>query len=93
MARRLPVFARIRMEDVGISFVRTRNRELYGVFASMTPLRFEKGSVRTVKNGVVYEIPTVRVRRRPILYILSIYAPRFIDLSLTDKIETLVHEL
>lgn len=94
MAFRLPVFAHIRMDQVGISFVRTRNRELFGIYASMTPLRFENGSFQTTRKGVVYEIPEVRGPfKKPILYILSIYAPRFIDLCVTAKIDTLIHEL
>ncbi len=91
---RLPVFSQIQMDKVGISFVRARNRELYGVYASMTPLRFQNGAVRTVRDGVTYEIPPVYDRRkRPLLYVLSIYSPRFIDLPLREKIETLIHEL
>ena len=94
MVFRLPVFAAIRMDQVAVSFVRTRNRAMYGVFASVTPLRFPGGKLRSAEKGKILEMPALTDRQnRPILYILSIYAPRFIDLQITDKVNTLVHEL
>ena len=91
---RLPVFAAIRMEHVAISLVRTRNREMHGVFASVTPLRFPGGNLRSFEGGTLLEMPTLNdEQNRPILYILSIYAPRFVDLTVTVKINTIVHEL
>lgn len=94
MAFRLPVFSAIRMNDVAISLIRARNREKFGVFASMTPLRFENGSFQGMRGGHLYEMPRLYdEQNRPLLYVLSIYLPRFTDLSLSDKIRTLVHEL
>lgn len=91
---RLPVFAAIRMEHVAISLVRTRNREMHGVFASVTPLRFPGGNLRSLEGGTLLEMPTLNdEQNRPILYILSIYAPRFVNLTVTVKINTIVHEL
>lgn len=95
MTLRLPEFSHIRLEQVGFSFCRTRNRERFGVWASMTPLRFEGGAVMIVKDGVSWRIPEVRLRKKeaPLLYIFSVYVPRFIDLPLLEKIETIAHEL
>lgn len=91
---RLPVFAPIRMRHVAVSLVRTRNRDMYGVFASMTPLRFPGGELRSVEGGKLLEMPSLTDKQGcPVLYVLSIYVPRFIDLSITEKINTLVHEL
>lgn len=95
MTVRLPEFSSIRIERVGFSFVRARNRERFGVWASMTPLRFQAGAFETVRDGRRWRIPEVRLRKKdePLLYILSVYVPRFIDLPLLEKIDTLVHEL
>ena len=91
---RLPVFAAIRMDHVAVSLVRTRNRRMYGVFASVTPLRFPGGNLRSAEGGKILEMPSLTDRQnRPILYVLSIYVPRFVDLPITEKINTLVHEL
>lgn len=95
MTLRLPEFSHIRLERVGFSFCRTRNRERFGVWASMTPLRFEAGATQIVKEQVRWRIPEVRLRKKdePLLYIFSVYVPRFIDLPLLEKIETIAHEL
>jgi len=92
---RLPEFAAVRMERVGISFCRTRNNERFGVWASMSPLRFENGLEICERNAVRWRMPVLQIRKKdlPLLYVLSIYVPRFFDLSLIEKIETLVHEL
>ena len=95
MVLRLPVFALVRMDRVGISFCRTRQKGNYGVWASMTPLKFEGGMTETLRGGQRWAMPEVRLRKKgePLLYVLSIYVPRFMDLPLLSKIETLAHEL
>ncbi|MGI5831925.1 MAG: hypothetical protein ACOX6D_05260 [Thermoguttaceae bacterium] len=91
---RLPIFSRIRIENVALSLVRTRSRELYGIYASMTPLRFARGELRGMRDGRLLEMPQLTDREnRPVLYVLTIYIPRFVDLSITEKINTLIHEL
>ena len=91
---KLPVFSQIRMENIAVSLVRTRKREMYGVFASMTPLRFEGGGLRGKRNNRLLEMPLLHDKEnRPILYVLSIYIPRFVDLPIGEKIDTLIHEL
>ena len=94
MVFRLPAFSQIRMEHVAVSLIRTRTREMYGVFASMTPLRFEGGQLRGKRNSRLVEMPLLYDKEhRPILYVLSIYIPRFVNLPIREKIETLIHEL
>lgn len=82
------------MADVAISFRQTRHNENYGVFASLTPLRFKDGAVTEKRRGCFWTIPPVRDNTgHAFLYVLTVYMPRFANLTLTEKIETLVHEL
>ena len=94
MVLRIPEFLHVDLEKIGFSFCRTRNREMYGAFAAVFPLRFEGGKSTLLRNGVLWRIPDVFDRqKKQLLYILAVYVPRFINLPLLDKIDTLVHEL
>ncbi len=90
-----PIFQRYDLDYVGFAFRTSRNDSMSGVFASLTPLRFEGGATATFRRGAFWKAPDVfdASGRFKLLYILTIYAPRFLNLSLKDKIETLTHEL
>ncbi len=90
-----PIFQKYDLDYVGFSCRTTRNDAQRGVFASLTPLRFEGGARATFRRGAFWKTPNVLdgEGRVKLLYILTIYAPRFLNLSLRDKIETITHEL
>lgn len=91
---RLPELRHIDMRRVGVGFSQTRHSAPHGVFASTHPLRFEGGAETTVRRGRSWKIQRFfKKDGTECLYILYFYMPRFIDLSLTDKLETIVHEL
>jgi hypothetical protein len=94
MTRRLPDLSHIDMQRVAVGVCQTRNGASHGVFATLTPLRFEGGEV----------VKTLRGRRRRIqplhdqagqefLYLLNFYLPRFLNLPLEEKLSTITHEL
>jgi predicted metallopeptidase len=92
--RRLPEFSHIRMDDVAVSFSQTRKRVMYGTFASLTPLRFANGASSETKHGRVYRIqPLLDGSGREMLYLLTFYLPRFLDLPMREKLITALHEL
>ena len=94
MVARLPELDHIDLSRVGISFAQARNRKTFGMFASLTPLRFQNGSPITVKHGHRYQVQQVRDRDgREMLYILKFYLPRFLDLDFREKLVTILHEL
>lgn len=95
IVQRLPVFASVEMNRVAVSFNWTRVEGRFGVWASLTPLRFEGGAVEKKRYGISWRMPEVRVDgfERPLLYVLSIYVPRFLDLPVREKMETVIHEL
>ncbi|MGL6196952.1 MAG: hypothetical protein ACRC2T_19235 [Thermoguttaceae bacterium] len=82
------------MSRVAVSFSQTKNSSAYGVFASLTPLKFEGGEEFTTRRGRTWRIQSlVREDGTNYLYILYVSVPRFMALSLSQKLETIVHEL
>lgn len=106
MCAKVPEFHTIDMQRVAVSFTLTRNDSKFGVYASLTPLRFEGGQRTQVQRGRTWEVQRVLrqsktsndVARIPdeesdYLYILYVCVPRFMNLPLTSKLETITHEL
>jgi predicted metallopeptidase len=91
---RLPELAHIDLDRVAISFSQARKAALHGIFASLTPLRFAGGSVVTTRRGRQVRVePVSDSTGREMLYILSVYLPRFQNLDFREKLITVVHEL
>jgi len=94
MCFRIPELRHIDMSRVAVGFSQTKNSAPFGVFASTTPLRFENGESVQHRRGRFW---TLQRHFRPdgieYLYILYFYVPRFIELPLSQKLDTIVHEL
>ncbi|MEQ8211766.1 MAG: putative metallopeptidase [Lacipirellulaceae bacterium] len=94
MIARLPEFSHIDFDRVAVSLVQARRDVSHGIYASLTPLRFEGGAREKRTRGRRYLVQSVCDRQgREYLYILSIYLPRFLNTSLEEKLATLLHEL
>lgn len=91
---RVPEFAGIDMDRVAVSFTQSRNNSKYGVYASLTPLKFENGRETTWRHDRFWRIQRLlREDGSEYLYILYFCVPRFMNLKLSEKMETIVHEL
>jgi hypothetical protein len=94
MIARLPELSHIDLSRVSVGFCQARKRVTHGLFASLTPLRFAGGAETTIRRGRPYTIQRLADREgREMLYVLSFYLPRFMDLDLREKLITIVHEL
>jgi hypothetical protein len=93
MAARLDEFRHIDMSRVAVSFRQTRRRMSYGLFASLTPLRFAGGQTHSIRRGRKLSIQRVEIDGREMLYVLNFYLPRFLDLPFREKLTTIAHEL
>jgi hypothetical protein len=94
IAHTMPELGHVDMNRVAVSFGQTRVRTSWGVYASLTPLRFEGGAVVGKKRGRTYAIQQLVDRSgREMLYILTFYLPRFQDQSFREKLVTIFHEL
>ncbi|MDR3109575.1 MAG: hypothetical protein LBU65_07810 [Planctomycetaceae bacterium] len=84
----------IDMEQVGVSFARTKNIAPFGIYASTYPLRFEDGKRTIQRNGRWLTHKQIQnAGGVEYLYIINFYMPRFIDLKFNVKLETIIHEL
>ncbi|MCR4411362.1 MAG: putative metallopeptidase [Thermoguttaceae bacterium] len=94
MTARLPELAHIDMARVAVGFSQARKNVGHGLFASLTPLRFAGGRTETVRRGRRWTIQRlVDASGREMLYVLTFYLPRFLDLEFHEKLSTIVHEL
>ncbi len=94
MTRRVAALDHIRMERVAVGFCQTRSAVSHGVYASLTPMRFENGSLETQRNGRRYTMQRLLAPDgRDFLYMLNFYVPRFLMTDFRNKLITTVHEL
>lgn len=94
MVARLPELSHIDMAQVCVAFSSARSRSPYGIQASLTPLRFQGGELEGKRRGRRYRVQrVVDIHGNEVLYILTAYLPRFMDLPLDEKLITVLHEL
>lgn len=94
MIGRLPELAHIDLDRVAVVYSRARNTSKYGIYASLTPLRFENGRSTTERRGRLYTIQrVVGADGLEMLYILTFCLPRFMNLPFDEKLVTVLHEL
>lgn len=86
-------FSHIKPDQLVISSSQTRTAGVQGVYACVTPLRFENGSRTAVRRNRVYRMPDTMVGGIEKLYVVTFYLPRFIDLDYNEKLVTVFHEL
>lgn len=91
---RLEAFRHVDLEQVALRVCQTRRDDRHGVYASLTPLRFAGGATETVRRRRRWRVqPICDEHGREMLYLLSFYLPRFLDLPLDEKLATVCHEL
>ena len=94
MIARVPALRHIDLPVVGLSVAQTRKPVRHGLWASLTPLRFSGGAEVETRRGRPYTCQAVCDRSgRRLLYIMTFYLPRFVDLSQREKLATFIHEL
>lgn len=97
ITQRMKEFGHIDPERVMVCVSSTRGGGVHGTYAKIHPLRFENGSRTTVvrrrRGTALYEIPPVIHQGREMLYVIYFLVPRFLNLSLREKLITIVHEL
>ena len=94
MATRLDQLRHVDMSRVAVSFSQTRRAGSQGMFASLTPLRFAGGRMHVFRRKRRWGIQRLfDPDGLEMLYILTFYLPRFLDLPLREKLTTVLHEL
>ncbi|MDR2169319.1 MAG: hypothetical protein LBP59_04185 [Planctomycetaceae bacterium] len=91
---RVPALNHIDMRRVAVCYSQTRHSAPVGTFACVTPLRFKDGArTKQTRCGEVTLHTYFGDNGVEYLYIIYFYIPRFIELKLSQKLETIVHEL
>lgn len=94
MASRLAELSHVDMDRVAVGICHARSSTPYGVYATLTPLRFAGGERERKVRGRRVAIERVADESgAEFLYLLNFYLPRFQDLPLEEKLTTVVHEL
>ena len=86
-------FRHIDMQRVVVTFAQTRSPVSWGMQARLTPLRFEGGSLFQVREGKHWTVQRLFHDGREMLYVLTFYLPRFLNLPYHEKLVTVFHEL
>jgi len=94
MIARTPELAHVDLSRVAVTFSQARKGVSWGMYASLTPLRFAGGSLTTVRRGRQYQVQRiVDGSGQEMLYLFSFYLPRFMNLVFREKLITVFHEL
>ncbi len=94
MVARVEPLRHIDMSRVAVSFAQTRRSGSYGMYASLTPMRFAEGQLHMIRRKRRWGIQRLYdPDGREMLYILNFYLPRFLDLPFREKLITTMHEL
>lgn len=93
VCRRLPVFQHIDMDQVAVAFAQTRSGVTHGLQAKLTPMRFEAGAMTTRRGRQLWTVQRLFQGEEEMLYILTFYLPRFLNLTYREKLVTVFHEL
>ncbi len=94
IAVRLRELQHVDVTRIAFSFAQTRKPVRHGMWASLTPMRFAGGAPTGIRNGRPYAVQRLfGVDGQEMLYVLTFYLPRFMELSFADKLVTVFHEL
>lgn len=93
ITNRHEAFLHIDMSRVAVCFAQARSKVLHGLQAKLTPMRFENGSLTSMRNGQEWTVQRLHLNKREMFYILTFYLPRFLEQSFQEKFVTILHEL
>lgn len=93
ICRHHPEFRHIDMDRMVVTFAQTRSPVEWGMQAKLTPLRFRNGSLTERRDGRIWTVQRLFHEGREVLYILTFYLPRFLNLTYSEKLVTVFHEL
>ena len=81
------------MSRVVVTYAQTRSNVEWGMQAKLTPMRFEGGALTELRDERRYTVQRLYHDGQEMMYILTFYLPRFLNLSYSEKLVTVFHEL
>ncbi len=94
LVARTATLAHVDMERVAVGFTQARKPTVHGMYAALTPLRFAGGRTHSVHRGRKWGVERLFAPDgREMLYVLTFYLPRYLNLPFREKLTTVLHEL
>ena len=97
ITRRVDDFKHVDPSRVMVCVATTRSGGVHGAYAKIHPLRFENGARTTLvkrrRGSVRCDITPVERQGVEMLYVIYVLVPRFLNLTLREKLVTIFHEL
>ncbi len=94
MVAQTPPLAHIDIDRVAVGFTQARKPTAHGLYAALTPLRFAGGGRYWVHGGRTWGVQRLFAPDgREMLYVLTFYLPRYLNLPFREKLATVMHEL
>lgn len=93
ISRCQPEYRHIDMSRVAVTYAQTRSPVEWGMQAKLTPMRFEGGALTCLRDGRRWGAQRLYQDGEEMLYILTFYLPRFLNLPFEEKMVTVFHEL
>ncbi len=94
MTSRLEELRHIDMTRVAVGFAQTRRAGVQGMYATLAPMRFSGGRMHVRRRKQRWAMQRLFAPDGgEMLYILTFYLPRFLDLPFREKLTTVLHEL
>ncbi len=93
LCAKIPLLSHIDTKRIRLYATQTRTNSKHGYYAKIVPMRFPDGKPVRVKKTHSETIQQITSPDGDILYLIYLYVPRFLEVTLEEKILTLVHEL
>ena len=90
----VPELSHIDVTQVAFAFAQARKAVMHGMQASLTPMRFKGGALTGDVRGRRMTVQRLYdADGDEMLYIYTVYLPRFMNLDFHEKLVTIFHEL
>jgi hypothetical protein len=93
LCARVPEFAHIDPQRLLLGVARSRTQTAGGAYAKIVPMRFPDGTPFKRTGGRCYVLPQIPTPAGEVLYLISIFVPRYFTLPFERRLLTLIHEL
>jgi hypothetical protein len=93
LCKDVPLLSHIDPRRIRLYATQARTNSKHGYYAKIVPMRFPDGKPSRTKKTHIETIQQIPGPDGDILYLIYLYVPRFLEVTLEEKMLTLIHEL
>ncbi|MEI6521751.1 MAG: putative metallopeptidase [bacterium] len=93
LVKDIPLLSHIDTRRIRLYATQARTDSKHGSYAKIVPMRFPDGKPSRTKKTHTETIQQISGPDGDILYLIYLYVPRFLEVTLEEKMLTLIHEL